>query len=389
MPSERSSSLLLLVVSGTWPPLRCGVGDYTACLCQELARTGVQVKVLTSLSADPAAVRADGLEVKPLVRRWSWGMLAQVKAEVAALRPDVVLFQWPTAAYGRSLAVNLLPAYLRRWFPGLPLVTTLHELRYFRPWTRWRALPALRYSDRVVLVDPADQAAAFKLHPACQARCVHIPIGSNLPSAGQAFDREAGRRALGIGPGDFAVAFFGFANPPKGMELLLAALAQLKPRHPELKLLLLSQLSGRDAYQRRLAGLIERSGLSGITLRPDYAPAPKTAERLASADCAVLPFRDGVSQKRGSLLACLAQGLPVVTTAPEKGAEGPFQNERNMLMVEHSPAALARALDRLLQDQALRIRLRQASRELSAAFGWKTIGQQHRELFQTLRKERQ
>lgn len=382
MPADR-----LLVISGTWPPMRCGVGDYTACLCQELARSGVQVKVLTSNQAGPAAV--PGVEVMPLVKAWNWGMLGKVRAVIRDQRPDLILFQWPTAAYGRCLAVNLLPAYLRRRFPHLPLVTTLHELRYFKPWTRWRALPALRYSDWIVLVDPADQAAAAKLHPACQARCVHIPIGSNLPAAGQAFDREAGRRELGLGPGDFAVAFFGFANPPKGLELLLAALEDLRPRHPELKFLLLAELSDRDPYQRRLAGRIESSGLSGITLRPDYAPAPKTAERLASADCAVLPFRDGVSQKRGSLLACLAQGLAVITTAPEKGAEGSFQNERNMLMVEHSPAALARALDRLMQDQALRIRLRQASRDLSAAFGWEIIGQQHRGLFQTLRKERQ
>jgi glycosyltransferase involved in cell wall biosynthesis len=388
MPADSPAPLELLVITGTWPPLRCGVGDYTARLCQELVRSGISVRVLTSSQADSSA-HSDRLEVKPLIRRWTWGMLAQVRRELATLKPDLVWFQWPTAAYGRSLAVNLLPTYLRRWFPELPLVTTLHELRYFKPWTRWRALPALRHSDRIILVDPADLAVAVQLHPPCQARCIQIPIGSNLPAVGQGFDRQAGRQALGIGPGDFAVAFFGFANPPKGLDLLLASLVKLRLRHPELKLLLLSELSDRDPYQRRLARQIATSGLANVTLRPGYAPAQQTAERLASADCAVLPFRDGVSQKRGSLLACLAQGLPIITTAPGEGAQGPFQNERNMLMVEHSSSALAQALERLMQDPALRAGLRQEARLLSARFGWESIGQRHGELFAALRKERQ
>lgn len=388
MPADQSASPTLLVISGTWPPIRCGVGDYTACLCRVLAQSGVKVKVLTSSQADADAVRLDGLEVKPLIRRWSTEMLAQVRGEAAVLRPDLVLFQWPTALYGRSLAVNLLPQRLRRWFPDLPLVTTLHELRYFRPWTRWRALPALRHSRRIILVDPADLEVAARLHPPCRTRCLHIPIGSNLPAVGREFDREAVRKALGLGPDDFAAAFFGFANPPKGLELLLAALAGLRPKHRELKLLLLSELSDRDPYQRRLLRQLAASGLAAITLRPGYAPAAQTAERLACADCAVLPFRDGVSQKRGSLLACLAQGLPVIATAPGRGAQGPFQNEGNMLMVEQNPRALGRALERLMQDQVLRDRLRQEARRLSAAFGWETIGQQHRELFAALLKER-
>ncbi|MEW6516234.1 MAG: glycosyltransferase [candidate division FCPU426 bacterium] len=379
-------SLKVLVITGTWPPMRCGVGDYTARLCRELARAGCRVQVVTSSAADPAD--ADGVEVKPVIRRWSWGMLDTVRRAAAAFGPDLALFQWPTAAYGRFLAVNVLPSRLRRWFPGLPLVTTLHELRYFKAWTRWRALPALHHSRRVVLVDPADRPVAAKLHPAGRGRLCHIPIGSNLPAAGAGFDREAGRRVLGLMPGDFAVAFFGFANPPKGLDCLLAALAPLRSKRPELKLLLLSELSERDPYQRRLARMLATSGLAAITLRPGYAPAVQTAERLACADCAVLPFQDGVSQKRGSLLACMAQGLPVVTTAPAalESAQGPFQNERNMLMVNLDTASLAQAVERLMDDPGLRAGLGRGALEASAQFDWKAIGRRYLELFHSVRE---
>ena len=36
---------------------------------------------------------------------------------------------------------------------------------------------------------------------------------------------------------------------------------------------------------------------------------------LLAADCAVLPYREGASLRHGSLMAALAHGLPIVSTA--------------------------------------------------------------------------
>lgn len=383
--SPRPASLMtILMITGTWPPLRCGVGDYSSRLCEELQASSLQIHVITSRQARPD-FKLEGqslLEVRPVVRKWDWSALSVIRRLAEEIDPDIVLFQWPTAAYGRSLAVNLLPLYIKRWLPRCRLITTLHEFRYFQPWTRWRLLPAARDSDRLIAVDPQDLAGLQKMFPRAAARSLNIPIGSNLPSVGPDFNRPESRRSLGLGSQDFVVAFFGFANPPKGLEYLLDALGKLRQTHPDIKLLLLSQLSDRTAYQRKILRQITAAGLDEITVRPEYAETREAAGFLASADCAALPFRDGASWKRGTLLACLAQGLPVLTTQSPAGPVEPFRNEENLLLVPPTDSrALAAGLERLRAEPELRGRLRAGARSLSDFFSWEEIGRRHVRLF--------
>jgi polysaccharide biosynthesis protein PslF len=387
MQIEQAGLLKLLVITGTWPPMRCGVGDYASMLCEHLSHLAVSVHVLTSRQARPD-LRLGGhshLEVHPVVENWSWPTLALIRRLVAELKPDVINLQWPTAAYGRSVAVNWLPVSLALHFPKIPFVTTLHELRYFRPLTRLRIWPALFLSRRLIVVDPLDMKYIHGLHVA--QRCVHIPIASNLPATPKGFDRAGQRRRLGFSEADFVVGFFGFANPPKGLETLFVALRQLRPRHPNLKLLLLSQLSEQNTYERRLLHELKDSGLDAVTVRPAYAEPRQAAEILAAADCAALPYTDGVSVKRGSLMACLAQGLPIVTTLPARGEAGDFHQGENLLLVPpRDAAALAGALEKLLGDPDLRARLALGAWDLARSFSWEDIARRQLEVFEAAAK---
>ncbi len=373
--------------------MHCGVGDYTAQLCDHLSRLAMNVHILTSRQAR-AELRMDGhnlLEVHPIVDSWTFKDLARaVKTVVADVRPDLINLQWPTAAYGRSLAVNFLPLYLRMHIsPNVPLVTTIHELRYFRPLTRLRLWPALAFSRRIILVDPMDQASVKSVYSPAAARCRLIPIGSNLPTAGKGYDRVQCRKQLGFSDSDFVVGFFGFANPPKGLETLLGALRQLKDSHPQLRLLLLSQLSEQNSYQRRLKHDLAVTGLDRITVTPEYAEPRLAAEMLASTDAAVLPFVDGVSVKRGSLMACLAQGLPILTTTPQRGEVNEFQDGVNMLLVPPKDVKLlSEALRRMIADSDLRARLALGAWDLARHFSWGDIAQRQLGVFEEALGER-
>lgn len=381
---EAGGLLRLLVISGTWPPMRCGVGDYTSMLCEHLSHLAVEVHVLTSRQARPD-LRLGGhnrLEVHPVIESWNWSGLGVIRRTIAELKPDVVNLQWPTAAYGRSLAINALPAMMALQFPQIPLVTTIHELRYFHAPTRLRMWPAFALSRRIIVVDPQD----LKYVPFAgqNGKCSQIPIASNLPSTPKGFDRAAARKRLGFKESDFVVGFFGFANPPKGLETLFAALHRLRESRPELKLLLLSQLAESVPYERRLLAELKSLKLEAVTLRPEYAEPRQAAELLATADCAALPFTDGVSVKRGSLMACLAQGLPIVTTAPARGETGEFQHQENMLLVPaRDPQALADALDLLRRDPGLRARLALGAWDLARLFSWDDIARRQVEVFES------
>lgn len=390
MPNQRSAELILMVITGTWPPMACGVGDYTFMLCENLAQRGFHVHVLTSKKDRPDLQHKSRprLEVHDRIDNWSWSMLRTTGRAIAELKPDVINFQWPTAAYGRSLAVNLLPFYLRKRFPHIPLITTLHELRYFSPWSRLRIRPALEVSRRLILVDPQDRECLSRLYAKASARCSEIRLGSSLPGRPEQFNREARRQSLGFNAQDFVVAFFGFANPPKGLENLFRALRRLRNSYPEIKLLMLSQLSGKNPYQRRILRDLNATALHAITTRPEYAEPYLAAEYLASADCAVLPFIDGVSLKRSSLMACLAQELPIITTWPASPGVDDFKHNFNMLLVPPDDApSLAAALESLIKNPDLRVRLSRGSADLVQKFSWKDISNRYTEVIKEVMEE--
>lgn len=368
----------ILMITGTWPEMRCGVGDYAYRLGEVLIREGVRVEVATSEDPRFASRSLAGAGIHRVAEAGSWkgGIHHRLGGLIRTLKPEAVLFQWPTAAYGRSLAVNLIPGYLARHHPRIPLVTTLHEYRYFHSWTRLRLWPALWFSHRLVLVDSQDLALLARHPTGAGARIRLIPIGSNLPSAAR-LDRGRIRRELGIEQGDFVVAFFGFANPPKGLETLFSALQLLRMANPAMRLLFFSELEPGNAYHRRLLEMIGTQGLGPITVRPGFAEPERAAKILASADCAALPFLDGASWKRGSLLACLAQGLPVVTTRPAAPLPELVHRENVWLTAPGDIKALAAALQTLYLEPSWRIRLGKGAKKLAGKFTWRRIGREY------------
>ncbi len=366
------------IITGTYPPMRCGVGDYTATLADHLARQGVEVSVLTSVAAQPALGKVDVLNV---VASWHWGSIKIILEQLRSLSPDLVLMQWPTAAYGRSLAVNVLPRAIKKQFPSLPLVATLHELRYFKPWTRLRLRWLYQAASHLILVDSQDRAyVPGRL--TWTLPMTTIPIGSSIPMA-SGRERMRLRRQWGIAPQEKIVVFFGMANAPKGLLSLVESLAAL-PYLP-LRLLLVSELNAGHAYQKKVLTRLEQTSLMQRTIILANRPAQEVAGLLASADLAVLPFEDGVSMKRSTLMACLNQGLPIITTIPGEDDQAWFHHEQNMLLVPpRNPQALKEAIERLMHDQPLRQRLGEGARALAHQFGWEAIAKQHIRIFKKL-----
>ncbi len=386
----------IALISAEYPPQPGGVGDYTACLAAALAATGRTVAVITS--AHPAAAWRDppGVTVQRVVRDWGWGCWGDVARALRRVRPAVAAIQYQTGAYRLHGAINLLPWRLRDAGPAW--VTTFHDLREpylfpkagpLRGWANW----ALMASSRAVIVtNPQDEAA---LQPAIRLRAGGIPIGANIaPAPPPGWDRAATRAAYGAGPTTTLIAYFGFFNAGKGLDTLLTAMAHLR-QSGDYRLLLVGGGTGASdptdaATWAALQAQISALGLGDSVERTGYGSPAAVSAALLSADVAALPFRDGASLRRGSLLATLAHGLPLVTTQPAAAlptatAWPALTAERDALLVPpDDPPALAAALARLAADPVLRSRLALGARALAAQFAWPTIAAQHLALFDRL-----
>ena len=372
------------LVTGEYPPQQGGVGDYTRELAEALRRQGIDVIVLTGCLAGSAP------QVERRITGWGWRLWSELDRALAELAPQIVHIQYQAAAYGLHPAINLWPRRSgRRW----PVVVTFHDLRV--PYLFPKAGP-LRFRCVVELARGAAQTIVTNLEdqvtiaPYLRQPPVLIPIGSNIPPVPPAgYDRAAWRAQAGVAEGEVVLAYFGFLNESKGGEELVQALATLRHQGLPVSLWMIgAQVGSSDptnrAYLARVRGRIAELGLEPFVRWTGYMAPHEVSANLLAADLCVLPYRDGVSFRRGSLLAALAHGLPVVSTCPRLPLAEVIDGQNMALVPPKDAQALAARIAALIADPAARRRLGEGARRLAAQFDWTTIAQRTVEVYDAL-----
>jgi glycosyltransferase involved in cell wall biosynthesis len=408
------------LISGEYPPMQGGVGDYTHELGEALAALGVEVSVITSVKGQGTRDEGQGaLSLFPIIEKWDWDCWRGIMSIARDVGADILHIQYQAAAYGMHPAINFLPLRLRAGAATRPyVVTTFHDLKvpYLFPKAgriRWWVVLALaRWSDAVIVTNEQD-LARLSAYPSIRPLSV-VPIGSNIhPQPPPGYDRDAWRARWGVGPEETLLSYFGFLNESKGGETLIRALGQLvREGYPVHLLMVGGQVGDSDptnvVYLQRVKALIEELRLTNRVSWTGYTPQAEVSANLLASDLCVLPYRDGASFRRGSFMAALAHGLPTVTTEPRQGnRETRKQGTRDqgsgtsplslipsplslvslspcLLVSPDDPAALAEAVVELMAAPHLRRRLGEGARALAQSFSWDRIARQTLELYQEL-----
>jgi len=150
--------------------------------------------------------------------------------------------------------------------------------------------------------------------------------------------------------------FLGNIGVRKGSYVLLAALARLKDRHPDLTL-----LCGGDGDHETFLRRAQELGVQGQVRLLGWVNGAAKARLFARATAFVLPSHsEGLPM---ALLEAMGAGVPVIST-PVGGIPDVVRNGVDGLLVPAGDvASLAGAIDQLLTDTALRNRIGRAGRE--------------------------
>lgn len=296
----------VLHVSGSCPPMRCGVGDYTARLASAMsARRDLQVAVLTST----AVARTEaGPTVLPLLRAWGIRDLEHAVAAMRRWAPDIVHIQHPTLGYEGGMLPTLLAVASRAI--GARLVRTWHEPRGRHELPRLLIEAAV--PGPIVMVRPDLQQ---RLHPWVRrllgGHDFHfIRNGASIPRSRLDAQGLDAFRVTYIGEAKRLIVFFGFPYEAKGVADVFE-IADPATDH----IVFAGAVDPNDNFIETLHARAASPPWAGKVSFSGFLSDTVAADLLAAADAVVLPFRDGGGVWNSSIHAAVRQRSLVITTS--------------------------------------------------------------------------
>lgn len=367
--------------------MRGGVGAYTAELAQALVMAGSKVSVLTSRQAT-GDITGD-ITVHPIVERWDWRIWQQTARLAQQIGATWLHVQYQTAAFAMHPAINLAPDYWRYWRrQPFRVAWTYHDLLvpYLFPKAgarlrRWITERPTHASHLIITTNEGDRQGLAA--GAQQAPLVKIPIGSNIHVHAITPDERARvRGAHGYSEKTVVLGYFGFLNRSKGGLTLIQTLYELVQQGVDAHLLMIGERVGASdptnyAYFQAVEALIRQLHVENRVQWTGHLADAEVSRALQLVDLLFMPYLDGASLRRGTLMAGLAHGCAIVTTTPQSPLPE-LVDGRDLLYVPPEDAqAATQAIHQIIQQPTLRAALVTNARRQSEQFTWTAIAQQH------------
>lgn len=188
------------------------------------------------------------------------------------------------------------------------------------------------------------------------ARIATVPHHLSLEEMPEASLEEA-RRELGIEPGTFAVATFGFLTASKRPEVLLRAFARLRKEVPRARLLLVGEVSPHFDFHRIFTPEL-REGVT-ITGRLEL---DRFLLYMRACDVAVNLRHPTAGETSGTVIRLLGLGKPLIVNDTGSFAEIPEDAAARVPLDDTEEDLLVAYLRLLAADEPLRRRMGENAR---------------------------
>jgi glycosyltransferase involved in cell wall biosynthesis len=330
----------VLMVTGSYPPDFCGVGAYTENLVKHLQTRNIDV---TAASQGP----------------WLGPASITTVRKLAKMKSDVVHIQYPSVGFGKGLAAQALCLMSRN------VVVTIHEASQVHFLRRLALIPFLIKARHLIFTNEFERNYSRRFWPWVRTKSSVIPLGSSIEARGP------------IEKSEHRIVHFGLIRPQKGIEQVLEAARIAARAHREIRFLIVGTPDKNSkAYSEKLK--LQSRGLP-IDWQSRLSDE-NVATILASTRFAYMPFPDGATERRTSLLALYANGVVVATTASEMTST----EMKEASVIANSPDEAVSAIARLMQNPNEELRLRASALAYMQRFSWESISDAHQEIYQRI-----
>lgn len=264
----------IIIITGSYPPDPCGVGDYTQKIVEELKKD--------------KKINIEVLKIGKFNLKESYNTFKYLNKH----KNTIKLLQYPTLGYGW----NILPQILSLFF-SKNMYINLHEFSQRKPKAKLATKIFFFSKAHIIFTTEDERIIALNSNKKLSTRSSVIRIASNIE-----FVREEKK--------EIDLIYFGIIMPNKGLEDFIDVVKELRKQNKEDKVLIIGRKQNETInYFEKILLLCKEYNIEIVV----DSTNEKVAKLLASSKIAFLPFPDGVTFRRGSFLACLGNKVKVIS----------------------------------------------------------------------------
>lgn len=255
---------------------------------------------------------------------------------------------------------------------GLKTVLTVHDVESFAgEGSVVSARKIFGAADRLIAHNSVSRSELVNRLGIAPERIDIVPHGHYLAFVNNIPSREQSRMHLGLSD-EMVLLFFGQIKQVKGLDVLLDALAIMKPNKNKLRLLIAGKV-WKDDF-KKYAEQIKKLGLVDI-VQTDirYIPDDQASVYYAASDLVVLPYRR--IYQSGVLLMAMSYGRAVLTSDLPGMTEIVCDGKNGFLFKSEDAQSLADRLTMILHDPDSVVRVAEAGLKTACTdHDWNRIG---------------
>src|SRR3989442_9771978 len=388
MDTVRQAPFKRIAFIGNYLPRQCGIATFTTDLCEAVSTAFPE----TTCFALPVNDTESGYDYPPRVR------FELAESDTASYRRaadflngnnvDLVCLQFEYGIFGGRAGSHIL-ALLREL--RMPIVTTLHTiLRQPGAHPRRVLEEVAALSDRLVVMSKQGREFLQDVYRIPPKKIDLIPHGiPDLPFVDPGFHKDL----FGV-EGKLVLLSFGLLSANKGIENVISALPAILARHPNVVYIILGathphviQHDG-ETYRLSLQWLAQEKGVEGqVIFYNRFVTLEELVEFIGAADIYITPYLNAAQITSGTLAYTVGAGKAVIST-PYWYAEEILAEERGVLVPFADPAALAKQVIALLDNESDRHAMRKRAYMFGRDMIWPQVARRYRETFDRARTER-
>jgi len=375
--APRPQRPIRIAVIGNHLPRQCGIATFTTDLCNAIAAEygAAQLSVVAindgqSSYLYPERVRFEICEGDIASYREAAEFLNAGNVDLVCLQHEYGIFGGKSGNYIIELLKHL----------KMPVITTLHTVLR-EPNLDQRAVmhKIAARSERLIVMSQNSSRILQEVFRVPREKIDLIPHGiPDLP-----FEQPDLYKIRFSCQGKSVLLTFGLLSPNKGFESVIQAMPSILARHSNAVYMIAGATHPHvraregDRYRLELQALAKKLGVEQQVLFVNRFVAPEEmAALVGSADIYVTPYCHEAQAVSGTLAYALGAGKAIISTPYWHAAEV-LDHGRGLLVPFESPAAIAKATIKLLDDDKARQAMRERAYLYARPMVWKRVAQSY------------